>query len=119
MFVRLVQKELMAYLFDFRFILVFALCAFLSALGIYVGSQNYRRQTKEYHAMVKTHRERLQIYIDQGDISRLRQFGYHWNRRPEVLSPVVYGLSGKLGQEIQLHIDRTPRFEASLFALTP
>ena len=115
MLIRAVNKELLNYLLDGRFVAVFALCSGLSALSVYVGSQNYRQRLSDHQVTPKAHQEHLQINIDPGDIYRLRKFGYHWLRRPEVLSPVVYGLSGQLGQEIQLNADRAPKFEASVF----
>jgi ABC-type transport system involved in multi-copper enzyme maturation permease subunit len=114
-FGRLIQKELLHHLLDFRFVAVFALCALLSVLSVYVGGRNYTRQLQEYAATAENHRKSLQVYIDKGNLNWLRGNSYRWNRRPEVLSPVVYGLSGVLGQEVLIHYWYLPRFEASLF----
>lgn len=116
---RLIQKELANYLLDFRFVAVFALCILLSALSVYVGGQNYVRQLKEYTMTAENQRSTLQTYIDEGNLFHFQRHGYRWSRRPETLSPVVYGLSGKLGQEVHIHYQRLPRFEASLFEGDP
>jgi len=119
MFSRLVQKELVNYLLDLRFVVVFALCALLSALSVYIGGQNYVRQLKEYSETMGNHRQTLQAYIENKQLVYLRVVGERWNRRPEVLSPVVYGLSGKLGQEVLIQYQTLPKFEASLFEEDP
>ena len=98
MFALLAQKELLHHLLDFRFIVVFALCAMLSALSVYVGVQDYARRIQEYSGTSKDNRQALQSFLDRGVVHALIWGGYQWNRRPEVLSPVVYGLSGVLGQ---------------------
>ena len=85
MFVRLVQKELLHHLLDFRFVAVFAFCALLSALSVYVGVQSYTRQLREYSTVSETNRRAFQENsIDQGRIYDLYWYGYQWNRRPEV-----------------------------------
>ncbi len=119
MFARLVQKELLHHLLDFRFIAVFALCALLSALSVYVGGRNYLQQLQQYHAVSEKNRGSVQVSLERNRISDLLWTGYRWNRRPEALSAVVYGLSGKLGQEVLIQYRRRFQFEASLFATDP
>lgn len=119
MFSRLVQKELLHHLLDFRFVAVFALCVLLSVLSVVVGCLNYVRQLQDYSATAEGHRQALQPRLDKGNVYSFRIEGYRWSRRPEVLSPVVFGLAGKLGQEVQIHTRRLPRFEASLFEEDP
>ena len=119
MFSRLVRKELTNYLLDLRFTIVFALCALLSALSVYIGGQHYVLQLSEYSETMEGHRQTLQAYIDNKSLSYLQVVGERWNRRPEVLSPVVYGLSGKLGREVLIQYQTLPKFEASLFEEDP
>ncbi len=119
MFSRLVQKELTNYLLDLRFVVVFALCVLLSALSVYIGGQNYVRQLKEYSETMENHRQTLQAYIENKELNYLQVVGVRWNRRPEMLSPVVYGLSGKMGQEVLIQYQTLPKFEASLFEEDP
>ena len=119
MFSRLVQKELLHHLLDFRFAFVFALCVLLSALSVYVGSRNYLLQLREYTAVVENHRLSLQGWLETGNLLSVDTMGMHWNRRPEVLSPVVYGLSGVVGQEVQIRHQWLPHYEGSLFATDP
>ena len=45
--------------------------------------------------------------------------GYFWNRQPEVLSPVVFGLSGTLGRETLIRYRHPPTFEHSFFSTDP
>ncbi len=116
MFGRLVQKELAQYLTDFRFIAVFGLCVLLSALSVYVGVENYAQQMREYQATSQTHRQDLQAVLDNRDTPHK---GYRWGRRPEPLSPLVFGLSGKLGREVYIQHELMPRMEASLFEEDP
>ena len=116
MFGRLVQKELTQYLMDFRFIAVFGLCVLLSALSVYVGVENYAQQMREYQATSQTHRQDLQAGLDNRDTPHR---GYRWGRRPEPLSPLVFGLSGKLGREVYIQHELMPRMEASLFEVDP
>jgi len=121
MFGRLVRKELMDHLLDFRFLAVFALCVGLSALSMYAGGRNYARQLREYNATRASHLDALHRDIEKDNLSRLRgaDGGYRWTRAPEALSSLVYGLSGKLGQEVAIQYRRPPRFEASLFETDP
>ena len=119
MFTRLVQKELLHHLLDFRFVCVFALCALLSGLSVYAGGRNYARELKEYNAVSETNRRSLQEWLDKRILDEFFGKGYFWNRRPEVLSPVVYGLSGKLGQEVHIQHQQPPEFEGSPFATDP
>ncbi len=119
MFGRLVKKELSHYLFDFRFIVVFALCTLLSVLSAYVGTQNYIRQLQQYNVVSEKSRRTIQISLEKNRLQDLEWTGYRWNKRPESLSPVVYGLSGTLGQEVRIQYRRHLQFEASLFATDP
>ncbi len=120
MFGRLVQKELLAHLLDFRFITVFALCALLSGLSVYTGGRNYGRRLQEYNAVTENNRRAFQeSTLDKGNLSDLSTYGYRWNRPPEVLSPMVHGLAGTLGRETLVHYQMLPLFEASLFADDP
>ena len=91
----------------------------LSAVSIYVGYQNTLLQLREHTAIAEHNRSSLQVRLDKDDLHGLRHQGYNWNRRPQVLSPIVYGLSGTLGQEIQLKYFWPLYFEGSLFATDP
>ncbi len=120
MFTRLVQKELLHHLLDFRFVVVFALCAVLSALSLYVGGRNYARQLREYNVVSENNRRAFQeASLDKGRLFDLVWVGYPWNRRPEALSPVVYGLSGVLGREVRIRYQLFPLFKASTFETDP
>ncbi len=119
MFGRLVQKELLHHLLDLRFVVVFAFCILLSGLGTYVGIQNYLLQREQYQAVAGKNREAVENMREKGRSSDLEWYGYRWNRRPEALSPLVYGLSGALGQEVLIQYRRYLRFEASSFATDP
>lgn len=119
MFGHLIQKELRHYMLDFRFIAIFVLCALLSVLSVYVGGEKYRQQLREYVTVSQSNQNRLRTTLEKGYIYNLWWFGYNWNRRPEVLSPLVYGLSGKLGQEVNLHAQRPVEFEGSSFETDP
>ncbi len=118
MFARLVQKELLSYLLDFRFIALFAICALLSALSVYVGTRNYVTRLQEYNAVSESNRRTAQEWL-QSNLTEFEWMGYGWNRRPEVLSPVVHGLSGVLGKEVTIKYDNPPQFVASLFETDP
>lgn len=61
----------------------------------------------------------MQTSLQKGSFYDLLWGGYSWNRRPEALSTVVYGLSGTLGQEVRIQYRRNFQFEASLFATDP
>ncbi len=119
MFGHLVQKELRHYMLDFRFVAIFVLCALLSSLSVYVGGEKHRQQLREYMTVSQSNQDRLRTTLEKGYISNLWWFGYNWNRRPEMLSPLVYGLSGKLGQEVNLHAQRPVEFEGSSFETDP
>ncbi len=118
MFGRLVQKELMHHLLDFRFIAVFALCALLSALSAYMGGRNYVRQAQDYATVSNTNREDLKNWLDKA-FGEFVAVGYRWSRKPEILSPIVYGLSGNLNQDMNLQFERPPEFEGSFFEIDP
>ena len=115
MFGRLIQKEFLHHLLDFRFVAVFGLSALLSALSVYVGTQNHARELREYTGVTENSRLALQKRLDNNRMGQFAAKGYRWNRRPEVLSPVVYGLAGKLGREVVLQYQRSSFFEGSLF----
>ena len=119
MFGRLVQKELLHHLLDFRFISVFALCALLSVLSVYAGTRTYLSQLQEYNTVSEWNRNRIKSLLERKNLYSLKEFGFSWNRRPEVLSPVVYGLSGTLGREVLIHRQRPWLFVDSLFAVDP
>ena len=119
MFGRLAQKELLHHLLDFRFIAVFVLCTLLSGLSVYVGTRTYLRQVQEYHTASERNQRGIKRSVENNSHFHFSYYGYAWGRRPEVLSPVVYGLSGNLGQEVHIHHRRLFQFEKSLFSTDP
>ena len=66
MFGRLVQKELLHYLLDFRFIAVFALCVLLSGLSVYAGGRNYARRMQEHNAVSLKNRQAFRGHCWRG-----------------------------------------------------
>ncbi|OGG55486.1 MAG: hypothetical protein A3F84_18745 [Candidatus Handelsmanbacteria bacterium RIFCSPLOWO2_12_FULL_64_10] len=94
MFSRLVQKELLHHLLDFRFIAVFALCALLSVLSVYAGTRTYLYQLQEYNTISERNQRYAESFRRSRSVYWLKEFGFSWSRRPEALSTVVYGLSG-------------------------
>ena len=119
MLVHLTQKELRNHLLDSRFLVVFVVCALLAGLSVYVGTQNYAIQKRDYAAVSETGRKTLQNWLEQGSLFEFGWSGYTWHRPPEVLSPIVYGLSGTLGQVASIQFERAPQFEATLFETDP
>ena len=120
MFGRLVQKELLHHLLDLRFLLVFVLCVFLVSVGTVSGVRNHLEQLQQHRAVSKRSQAALQTSLERGRLHDLyKSGGYRWNRRPEVLSPVVYGKSGSLGQEVKIQYRQWFPFEASRFATDP
>ena len=80
---------------------LFALCALLSALSVYIGGQNYVRQLGEYSETMESHRQTLQAYIENKKLIYIQVVGERWNRRPEVLGPVGHPLGQ--GLAVLLH----------------
>ncbi len=120
MLARIVKKELLDRLLDLRFVAVFVLCAVLSALSVYAGARSYARQVQEYDAVSDQNRRTFQeTSLDKGRLYDVRWVGYKWNRRPEVLTPLVSGLSGVLGREVWVSYQRAPLFESSVFESDP
>ena len=120
MLARLIHKELLTNLLDFRFVAVFALCALLSVLAVYMGVQNQDRRLSEYNAVSEANRKSFETRVlGQGRLWNISSIGYRWNRRPESLSPVVFGLSGLLGREAIIRSGRPARFETSLYGTDP
>ncbi len=115
MFVHLLRKELLHHLLEFRFIAVLVLSVALSLLSVLVGQRNYHRELQEFNAVYESNRTDLRQWIEEGRFDTFSSWGYRWNRPPEALSPVVYGLSGVLGQEVRLHFEYVPEFEGSPF----
>jgi ABC-type transport system involved in multi-copper enzyme maturation permease subunit len=101
MFRRLVQKEVAHHLLDFRFVAVFALCALLTPLSVFVGSRNYLHHLREYNDAVEARRRELAGWLENGDFLALSE-RLSWDRRPEVLSALVHGLSSAVGREVSL-----------------
>ena len=119
MFGRLVRKELAGYFTDLRFTVVFALCILLAAVSVYTGSRNYVRQLQEHSETMASHRRTLASYVENRQLSYLRVVGERWNYRPEVLSPLAYGLSGTIGQEAFVQFQASPRLEVSTYEGDP
>jgi ABC-type transport system involved in multi-copper enzyme maturation permease subunit len=119
MLLHLTQKELRHHLLDSRFIVVFIVCALLAGLSVYVGTQNYLIQQRDYSAVSESGRKTLQGWLEQGSLFEFSWMGYTWNRPPEILSPIVHGLSGTLGQVASIQYERVPQFEATLFETDP
>ena len=119
MFYRLIQKELLTHLLDFRFIGVLALCTLLSILSVFVGVKTYHRQLEEYHTITERNPSFIKQTSEKSVLYYLETKGYPWNRRPEVLSPIVFGLSGDLGQVVNINEQLLWIFEDSLFSVDP
>ncbi len=119
MFRRILQKELLHHLLDLRFIAVMTLCILLSLLSVYVGTKTYQKQKDEYSTAFERNRSHIKNITQHSWLRPLLAYGYTWNRRPETLSPLVYGMSGKLGQEVQIYHRRLLIFSRSLFSVDP
>ena len=119
MFAKLVQKELLNYLLDFRFITILSLCTLLTILSVYVGTRTYDRQLREHGFVAEKNPTFIKDSVNKGYLYFLELYGYQWIRPPEVLSPVVYGLSGDIGQVVHIRQQRLWRLEDSLFSVDP
>ena len=119
MFARLVQKELLHHLLDFRFTAVFLLCTVLSVLSVYVGIWSYVPRLEEYNRGSESNLAWVKRSVENNQPYSLQAYGYTWNKRPEVLSSVVHGLSGKLGREVHIHHKGLFQFDRSLFSADP
>ena len=119
MFARLVQKELLHHLLDFRFISVFLLCTVLSVLSVYVGIRSYVPRLEEYNRRSESIQSFFKRSVENNRSRGLQAFGYTWIKRPEVLSSVVHGLSGKIGREVNIHHKGLFQFDRSLFSADP
>jgi ABC-type transport system involved in multi-copper enzyme maturation permease subunit len=122
----LVRKELQHHLLDFRFLAILALSVVLSILSVYVGTTNYTERLSEYGAVSEANRKVLQESLEKPGWRALRELrtrGYSWDRRPEALSAVVFGLSGTLGRQVHikhlklLHLWDSPFSVDSAYAL--
>ena len=119
MFARLVQKELLHHVLDFRFIAILVTSLLLSVLSIYVGVWNYLQQLEEYNTSMEWNQGWPKRSIENNNINSLNYWGYSWDRKPEVLSPIVYGLSGKLGHVVNIQHKNVSQFESSFFSRDP
>lgn len=120
MIAHLVRKELARYLLDTRFVLVFVLCALLSAWSMYAGTRHYLRQQRAYSAISESNRLLFEKeVIEDGSVAHLTWLSYPWNRPPEVLSPIEYGLSGSVGHEARIGYRTETAFQASPFEADP
>jgi hypothetical protein len=115
MFGRLVEKELRHLLVDLRFVAVFGLCTLLSALSVYVGGQTYRAKLREHGVVSEANRRAVQKLLEGKSLWNVASKGYRWNRKPERLSPVVFGLSGTLGRQVEVRLERPAGFTSSLY----
>ncbi len=119
MFGRLVRKEMLHHLLDLRFVVVFGLCTLLSALSVYVGTRTCADAIREYNVVSEANRQAALKWLEGGSLYSFSIMGYRWNRRPEVLSPVVFGLSGTLGRQVEVKHGRPTGFVGSLFESEP
>ena len=119
MFVRLLQKELLHHLLDHRFVATFALCGLLSVLSVYVGTQNHLLQLRDHNGVSEANRNALQVTLKNKSLHQFVWVGYDHNPPPEVLSPLVHGLSGTLGREAHVYFQHPVEFEFSLFETDP
>lgn len=99
---KLIEKELMDRLLDFRFVAVFAICAGLAALSVYSGTEHLQRERAEYATESARRSSELETWIQKGDFQNLTRRGFLYIREPEPLSPIVYGLAGTLGNEARI-----------------
>ena len=123
---RMILKEVAHYLLDFRFAFIFVLCAGLSLLSAYVGTKNYSRQLDQYHTVSEHNRGFIMKSLKGSEAEKMEpgiwdllRLGILWNRQPEVLSPIVFGISGSAGSEANVKHQRLPLFSDSLFAIDP
>ena len=114
----MLKKEIMTYFLDHRFILVLGFCILLSFLSVYVSTKNYSKSQKEYLVIDHSQQEQIQNSIAEEDITFVGNF-YRWTSQPEVLSIIVYGLSGTRGREVLIQPKSVPKLKNSLFANDP
>lgn len=114
----MLKKEIMTYFLDHRFILVLGFCILLSFLSVYVSTRNYSKSQNEYLIINRIQQERIQDSIAEEDGTFVRNF-YRWTSPPEVLSIIVYGLSGTRGREALIQPKSVPKLKNSLFANDP
>jgi hypothetical protein len=119
---RLIRKELLGYLLDFRFVAIFLLSVLLSVLSVDVGVKNYGHRLEQQRVVSSANKARLATALEKGGgrgVWDLTRQGIIWNREPETLSPVVFGMSGKLGSEVHIQYPYPPSYEDSLFSVDP
>ena len=116
---QLIRKELHHYLLDFRFISILVVCTALAGLSLYVGIGRSSRELSEYRAVSGENRRFLEESLAKGVLRDVDEQGVMWNRRPEILSPIVYGLSGVLGKEVLVKYQSFLLFVDSDYAVDP
>lgn len=110
-FVHLVRKEFASHLLDLRFLVVFVLCAGLSALGVFTGVESYKSNLQEYDRAAQAQQKVLQDRMEKGNFDGLSYDGHVWHRPPERLSPLVNGLSGTHGRKVVFRYNGTLKFQ--------
>lgn len=107
----LIKKEIIAHVLTLRFAVTFVLTILLVFGSIYITSNEYRQTQKQYEAIVRESRQRMQQSLDESkeqdeDWRRMRIF---WDGKLDAvpvppLSTIVQGLTK--AQPVALHTNR-------------
>lgn len=122
----MVTSELRSYLLDRRFIGALIVGATLSAVSIVAGIHAYTWERTERDLHMALRLEAIGVWTERECLPCLRDAGTGWVRPPEVLRPMVGGLSDALGQQVairrqpmQYYIHHQPHFQESHFEQHP
>ena len=115
----LIRKEILTHLMDRRFLSILVLALLLGLLSIFTGLRNLSERSKEFHRVTSDTEQYQEDLIERGKAEKIRRLGISWNRPPEPLSLIVFGLEGKLGRSVNIYHQKTPVLESSLFSIDP
>lgn len=102
----IIQREFMSYVLTFRFIIGFILCFLLMTLNAFVLTRNYEEQLDSYQTAVQEHTDEIKNIEVYSELSLRHRPKV--DKKPRLLSIFNQGVSGQLGNTVEVSYNLVP-----------
>jgi len=112
----IIRKEILETIYSPKFVFTFLLCTILILFSIFIGTNNYRAELREYNAAIALNKKNLE---SQPSYMALAGIGMKITKPPQVLGTIVTGIQEAVGRQATINVAYDPKLVHSKYNSNP